>query len=303
MIGTTEAFSMRSFQYIRPESLSEVFDLLKEYGPRAKLLAGGTDVLAQLRRGMVRQGQHFPELVIDLKRVPELRDDIVEADGYLRIGSRAVMRDIIRDSRVRQFFPALAESAKVVGSVQIRNRATLTGNMCNASPAADTAPALLVHGAVLNLVSEAGSRTAPLNEFFLGPGKTILKQAELVQSIDLPIPAGKSGSAFGRVQRQWGVDLATMNVCCLVQASGPTRFAYGAVGPTPFVVEDGSGVLSGRNGNPEAKDSVLKELIAHASPISDVRGSQDYRQAMLMVMSRRALETALDRMHGAEVQV
>lgn len=255
------------------------------------MLAGGTDLVAQLRIGRAR-----PQVVIDVKKVTGLSSGIVQIGSHLRIGALAIMTDLIGDDRVRLHFPALVEAASVVGSVQIRNRATLAGNICNASPAADTAPALLAHDAIVNVTGAGGARCAPLSEFFTGPGQTILSGAEIVESIDLPIPSTRVGAAFGRVTRRLGVDLATINLCCLAQASGEARFAFGAVGPRPFVVKDDSGILTDPAASPADRDAVLQRLIAHAQPISDVRGGADYRRAMLLVMSRRALRTALDRM-------
>lgn len=263
---------MKPFAYARPETLGEVFSLLGEYGPGARLLAGGTDVMVRLRAGRTP-----PRMVIDLKRVNGLRADIEAFDTHLRIGARATMSSLIADEGIRRHFPALVEAASVVGSVQIRNRATLAGNICNASPAADTAPVLLAHLAVVNLIGAPGTRSVPITEFFTGPGRTVMSPVEIVESIDLPFGSEPSGAAFGRITRRQGVDLAIINLCCVVTKSGDTRFAYGAVGPVPFLVRDGSGVLK-------------------ASPISDVRGSREYRQAMLLVMSRRALATALGRL-------
>jgi carbon-monoxide dehydrogenase medium subunit len=202
------------------------------------------------------------------------------------------------DDRIRRHFPALVEAASVVGSVQIRNRATLAGNICNASPAADTAPALLVYGALVNLIGATGSRRVPLTEFFTGPGRTVMQEGELVESIDLPIPPHPAGAAFGRVTRRYGVDLATINLCCRIDASGETRFAYGAVGPRPFLVTDSRGVLADARASADAKTAALHELIGQASPISDVRGGREYRLAMLDVMSRRALQAAGDRLRA-----
>ena len=284
---------MRSFAYARPETLDELFALLEEYGPGAKLLNGGTDLMVRLR-----MGHALPRIVIDLKRVKGLRPDVVEADSCLRVGALTVMSDIADDPRMRHHFPALVEAASVVGSVQIRNRATLAGNISNASPAADTAPVLLVYGAAVHLRSRDGARVVPVNEFFAGPGKTVMRRGEIVEFIELPFPPGGSGAAFGRVTRRRGVDLATINLCCLVTPAAGVRFAYGAAGPRPFLVEDASGVLADPSGDPEGWDPVLRRMVAHASPITDVRGSRDYRQAMLLVMSRRALRTAIGRMQG-----
>jgi CO/xanthine dehydrogenase FAD-binding subunit len=282
---------LRSFDYASPASLDELLHLLDQHGPDAKILAGGTDLIVRLRSGRM-----LPRIVIDLKRVGALRSDIVETDSCLRIGARTVMADVISDHRIRRHFPGLVEAAGVVGSVQIRNRATLAGNICNASPAADTAPALLVYDAVANLAGLHGLRRVPLCDFFTGPGRTVLQRAEIVESIDLPLAAGASGAAFARLTRRRGVDLATVNLCCLVKPSGEVRFAYGAVGPRPFLVQDATGVLANPESTAAARDAHLRELISAASPISDLRGGRDYRMAMLLVMSRRALATALERL-------
>jgi carbon-monoxide dehydrogenase medium subunit len=284
---------VRPFRYIRPRAVSEVFDVLAEEGAAAKLLAGGTDLLVRLRLGHVR-----PAVVVDLKHLSGLSPEIRLTDGVVRIGAAAVMTDVLGDARVRTHFPALVEAASVVGSVQIRNRATVAGNICNASPAADTAPALLAYGARVNLVGVAGPRQVPLSGFFTGPGRTVMNAGELVESIDLPVPATETGAAFGRITRRYGVDLATINLCCLVTRSGVTRFAFGAVGPRPFVVEDATGTLASSTSGAEARDAVLAGILAQASPISDIRAGREYRQAMLGVMSRRTLDAALARRRG-----
>jgi CO/xanthine dehydrogenase FAD-binding subunit len=282
---------MRPFGYARPTTIDEVLGLLSTHGSAARLLAGGTDLLVRLRLGHIA-----PDFVIDLKRVGDLRDDIIDAPGdlpALRIGARALMADLAADVRIRRHFPALVDAARVVGSVQIRNRATLAGNICNASPAADTAPALLAYRAIVNIAGPLGSRRVPVEEFFTGPGRTVLNGVEIVTSIDLPIPARATGASFGRVTRRYGVDLASLNLCCLV-TMGETRFAYGAVGPRPFLVRDESGALADRRTPAATRDAILQTLMQRATPISDVRADRDYRVAMLAVMSRRALASALD---------
>jgi carbon-monoxide dehydrogenase medium subunit len=240
----------------------------------------------------------MPRVVIDLKNVEALRYRIVEADSCIRVGALTVMTELIRDTRVRRFFPALVEAASVVGSVQIRNRATLAGNVCNASPAADTAPALLAYAASVNITGMNGKRSVPVSEFFTGPGRTVLDRAEIVDSIDLPLPDGASGAAFGRVTRRRGVDLASINLCCRIDASGSVRLAYGALGPRPFLIEDTSGVLIAKRTDRGEYEAAMEDLVQHASPISDVRGSAEYRLAMMKVMTRRVLDRATERLEG-----
>lgn len=280
-----------AFQYLRPRTIDEVIKVLDEHGPAARLLSGGTDLLVRLRSGHTR-----PAIVIDVKRVAELTPSITEAGGALRVGARVVMTDLVADARIQRHFRALVDAARVVGSVQIRNRATLAGNICNASPAADTAPALLAYGASVNVAGPSGRRTVPLDDFFTGPGRTVLQRGELVESIDLPIPAAPTGGAFGRVTRRWGVDLATINMVVVLASSGEARCAFGAVAPRPILTVDTSGVLTTRASDPDARRAAWARLTASASPISDVRGGRDYRQAMLEVVGERTWNVAMDRL-------
>jgi len=265
---------------------------LTDQSAKPYLLAGGTDLIVRLRRGHVR-----PTLVIDTKGVRDLHNEIVSIDGGLRIGARVTMTSIVGDPRVREHFHALVEAASVVGSVQIRNRATLAGNICNASPAADTVPALLVYDAAANVTGAAGSRTVPLSEFFTGPGRTVLARGEILESVDVPFPKTPVGAAFGRITRRRGVDLATINLCGLIDSNGNGRFAFGAVAPTPFVASDDSGVLSINAGDMVARIAALRQLYSAARPITDVRGSREYRTAMLEVMTGRTWQTAASRLN------
>lgn len=285
---------MQPFAYARPSTLSEALALLDRHGSDACLLAGGTDVVVGLRNRTLRPG-----VVIDLKRVAELRPAIGEAGGRLTISANTVLTDLNDDERIRTRFPALVDAMATVGSNQIRNRATLTGNICHASPAADTAPALLVYGAVVNVAGAHSTRQVNLAEFFVGPRQTVLLPGEVVTSIELPAAAERRGAAFARITRRLGVDLATISLCCLVEANGRTQFAFGAVGPRPFLVADDSGVLADPVAGEAAKDDVLRRLLTQASPISDVRGSREYRAAMLLVMSRRTLRSSIERLQAA----
>ena len=282
---------MRRFDFVRPQSISEAFGLLGEHGERARLLAGGTDLLVGIQVGKFR-----PDLLISLGRIQDLPAAITEDDGRLRIGAGVILTDLIAHPTVRRSFPALVEAASVVGSVQIRNRATLAGNVCNASPAADTVPALLVHRAEVELTGPTGARTVPLGRFLLGPGRTDRRPDEIVTAIELPIPGAPLGTSFQRLTRRRGVDLATVNLCCSVDGEGLIRFAFGAVGPTAVVAEDASGRLADPTIDPAQRRHALDDLASGISPISDVRAGADYRRAMVGVLSERALTTALTRL-------
>jgi carbon-monoxide dehydrogenase medium subunit len=285
---------MVPFAFARPTALSDVFGLLDEHGDEASLLAGGTDLVVELRNRSRR-----PKVVIDLKRVAELQSGISERGGSLTITATTAMTDVQENALVQMWFPALADAAAVVGSVQIRNRATLAGNICHASPAADTAPPLLVYDAMVNMASARGARRVKLDEFLVGPRQTVLQRGELVTSIELPIATERRAATFARITRRRGVDLATVSLCCMVDASGRTRFAYGAVGPRPFLVADETGALSDPSAADGSKDGLLRQLLERASPITDVRGSREYREAMLLVMSRRALRSSIARLGAA----
>jgi carbon-monoxide dehydrogenase medium subunit len=286
---------MRAFAYERPTRLADAIGLLAKHGPDARLLAGGTDLIIRLRDGTIR-----PQVVIDVKRVTELDRDIREIDGGLRIGALATMTGIADDPRVRQDFGALAEAALVVGSVQIRNRATLAGNICNASPAADTLPALLVFGARVELTGPDGIRVVPVDEALVRSGVTTLAHGELVTAIDLPLPTAQRGTVHLRRTRRRGHDLASVTLACSVSPDGVTRLAYGSLGPRPLLVVDDSGLLADPAAPEAAKGRRLEELFvdAHPSPRS-MRAGPDYRLAMLHVLGLRGVATATARLRAS----
>jgi len=287
---------MQPFAYARPETLAEVVALLERHGPGARLLAGGTDLVINLRDGKVR-----PEVVVDVKRVPELAPGITAGEaGSLVIGATTTMTQLAAHPVIRRDLAALAEGAAVVGSVQIRNRATLAGNLCNASPAADTAPALLVHGAIVVATGPAGDRRIPLDEFFVRSGVTALGPAELVRAIEIPPQASRIASAHQRRTRRRGHDLASVTVACGVDAAGLVRVAYGSVGPRPLLRVDTTGTLADPRATDEARTAVLEAIFADATPsATSMRAGPEYRLAMLRVLGRRALEAALGRLDEA----
>jgi carbon-monoxide dehydrogenase medium subunit len=286
---------MRTFSYERPTSLGDAIALLAAHGPAARPLAGGTDLIIRLRDGSVR-----PDIVVDVKRVAEIDGSIRQDGDRLVIGARATMTDILADERVRRHFAALAEAAAVVGSVQIRNRATLAGNLCNASPAADTAPALLVFDAVVVAVGPGGERRIPLETFFIRSGVTTLEPTELVTAIELPLPGERRGSVHLRRTRRRGHDLASVTLACGVGPDGVTRLAYGSVGPRPVLAIDPTGALVDPATPAAERERVLDGLLSAAAPSpTSMRASPEYRHAMLRVLAHRAIETARGRLDGA----
>jgi carbon-monoxide dehydrogenase medium subunit len=286
---------MRAFAYARPERVEDVVALLADHGPAARLLAGGTDLIIRIRDGTIA-----PDVVVDLKAAGGLDAGIRDEEGMLRIGATTVMTDILADERVRRDHLALAEAAAVVGSVQIRNRATLAGNVCNASPAADTAPALLVDDARVVATGPAGTRQIRLDDFFVRSGVTTLAGDEVVTAIELPRPTRPRGTVHLRRTRRRGHDLASVTLACAVDGDGVTRLAYGSVGPRPLLVVDETGVLADPSTSDDARRERLAALFVGASPSpTSMRAGPDYRLAMLHVLGLRAVRAAIERLAAA----
>ena len=287
---------MHPFTYTRPASLAEAVALLAERGPDARVLAGGTDLIIRLRDGSMAPG-----LVIDVKHVPELAPGIRVDGDTLVIGATTVMTDIAAHPVIRRELAALAEAAAVVGSIQIRNRATIGGNLCNASPAADTAPALLVHGAVAVAAGPEGVRRIPVDALFVRSGVTTLARGELVTAVEVPLPGDRVASAHERRTRRRGHDLASVTLACGVDRAGVARIADGSVGPRPLLRQDPTGVLADPGASDEVKAAIFEAIFADASPSArSMRAGPEYRIAMLRVLGRRALASALARLAAGE---
>lgn len=283
---------MRAFAYERPTSLAAAVARLAERGPDARPLAGGTDLIIRLRDRTLQPG-----LVLDVKRIAELDDAIAPTDRGRVIGARTSMTAIAADPGLRADHRALTEAAAVVGSVQIRNRATLAGNICNASPAADTAPALLVDDAVVVVTGTAGERRIPIDAFFVRSGVTTLAPDELVTAIELPRPARRRGTVHLRRTRRRGHDLASVTLACAVSDDGLTRIAYGSLGPRPLLVIDETGVLADPASSDDAVRERLDALFVDTAPsATSMRAGPDYRLAMLRVLGLRAVRIATERL-------
>jgi carbon-monoxide dehydrogenase medium subunit len=282
---------MRTFDYERPDMLADALALMADADGAARPLAGGTDLIIRIRDGSIR-----PRTVVDVKGIAEFSRDIRIEDGWLRIGARTTMTDLLRDDRIRRDYTALAEAAAYVGSVQIRNRATLAGNICNASPAADTAPALLAFEARVVGVGQRGRRVIPLDDFFVRSGVTTLAPGELVEAIEMPVRSGRRGSVHARRTRRRGHDLASVTLAVTIDEDGVTRVSYGSVGPRPVLAIDDTGLLADPAAGDDAVRDRLDELFAAAGPSStSMRASPEYRLAMLRVMGLRAVQDARKR--------
>ncbi len=285
---------MQTFGYERPASLAAAVALLAERGPAARPLAGGTDLIIRLRDRSIA-----PEVVVDVKAIPELAPGIAAEGGRLVIGATTTMTEIAAHPLIRRRFTGLAEAAAVVGSVQIRNRATLAGNLCNASPAADTAPSLLVSDAVVVAAGPSGTRRIPLDGFFVRSGVTTLEAGELVTAIELPLDDEPVGSVHVRRTRRRGHDLASVTLACLIRPDGTVRVAYGSVGPRPVLAPTPDPALVDPGATPAARTAALDALFVEARPSpTSMRAGPDYRLAMLRVLGLRALDAAQSRLRG-----
>jgi carbon-monoxide dehydrogenase medium subunit len=277
-----------------PGSLEECVRTLAERGPDAKLVAGGTDLLPQLKNGMLRTG-----CVVDLSGVSQLRQLASENGGGLRIGAAVTARALERDPVVQGAYPAISESGALVGSVQVRNLATLGGNLCNAAPSADMAPPLLALDAVAVIAGPSGTRRVPFASFFLGVRRTVLAPGEVLTEIAVPHPGPHSGGNYRRHTPRRELDIAVVGVASqLTPAKGvctKARIALAAVAPTPLRATAAEGVLEGHAVTPELIERAAAVAVEAARPISDQRGSAEFRRHLVRVLTRRTLTTALAR--------
>jgi carbon-monoxide dehydrogenase medium subunit len=285
---------VRRFEIALPASLDDCLRAMGERGPETKLLAGGTDLLPQLKNGLLKPGR-----VVDLSGVARLRMLRAEDGQGLRIGATVTARTLERDPVVCRQYPALAESAAVVGSVQVRNLATVGGNLCNAAPSADMAPPLLALDAEAVIAGPAGERRVPLASFFTGVRRTVLDADELLVELVVPAPASRRGSAYLRHTPRRELDIAVVGVAShITLADGvcaTARIALAAVAPVPLRATAAERALEGQ---PVTAEQIARaaDLAADAArPISDQRGSADFRRHLVRVLTRRTLRTALAR--------
>lgn len=271
-------------QYCRPTTVGDAVQVLADADGAGRVLVGGTDLLVGVRRRPLA-----PLVLVDLKAANDLPPPIEVADTSVRFGPTATMASLAADARLGAWYPALIAASRVVGSIAIRNRATLIGNICNASPAADTAPALLLYGATVTIVGPGGERTMALDQFFIGPGTTACGPDELVLAVEVPLPTDGLRSGFERLTRRRGVDLATVSAAAAIDGDGAVTLGLGAVGPTPLLTATSAPIDPA---DETAVAAVVEELIAVATPISDVRAGRDYRLAMTAVLAGRAVRRA-----------
>ena len=280
--------------YRSPGSVREAVDLLASHAGNAHVLAGGTDLLVKLRAGFVS-----PQLVVDVKAIPQLRGISTDARGF-RIGAAVSCAEIGEHVALSAAWPGVVEALQLIGSTQIQGRATLGGNLCNASPAADSVPALIAADAVCEVAGPAGEREVPVEKLITGPGRNALARGEFVLAFRLPQPDAHSGDAYLRFIPRTEMDIAVVGVgvALTLDASGMctrARMGLGAVAPTPLLVTSAANTLIGSRLDKAALAALVAAASAACNPIDDKRGTVVYRTKIAGVLARRAAEIAYER--------
>jgi carbon-monoxide dehydrogenase medium subunit len=282
------------FEYIAPKDVKEVCSFLHQHKDRAKIIAGGTDLLINMKHRIMT-----PQYVIGLKNLPDLyRFSYGESQG-LRLGPLVTHQSIVDYPIIRERFGGLWTACSKIGTPQIRSMGTLGGNLCNAAPSADSAPPLIAFQAVVKVIGVKGERSLPLEEFFIGPGRTALQNEEMLVEIDVPCLPPRSGLVYVKLPARTAIDIAAVGVavCITLDAKNETchdvRIVLGAVAPTPIRSRAAEDILRGQ----EIKDTVIQKAAQIASenacPISDVRSSAAYRTEMVYVLTKQAIRQAL----------
>jgi xanthine dehydrogenase FAD-binding subunit len=290
---------MKTFEYIAPKTIAEAVALLAEKGDRARILAGGTDIIVQ-----VREGRRHLDWLVDIKHVPEVNELHLDPGTGLRIGAAVPCYKIYQHPLVPQKYPGLIDAVSLVGGIQIQSRATIGGNLCNASPAADTIPPLIAAEAVCVLAGPEGQRELPVESFCIGPGKTALRRGEFLVSLRLPptpYRCASIGSAYLRFIPRNEMDIAVVGAGVSVSLDvsrtrcTAARIALAAVAPTPLLVPEAAAALVGSTLTDENLDRAAALARTASRPISDMRGDADYRRHLVGVLVKRALRIAIDR--------
>ena len=287
---------MQAFSYVVPRTLSEAAAILAQEGDQAKCLSGGTDLIVFLREGRRRA-----RVVVDVKGIPELNQLSYDPREGLTIGAAVPCYRIYSDPQVVANYPGLIDAVVLIGGIAIQGRATLGGNVCTASPAGDSIPALIAHQATCVLASPEGVRHVPLEQFFRGPGQTVLRTGELLVALKLPAPKPRMGAAYLRFTQRNEMDISVTSAGVAVALSEDkarfvhARVALGAVAPTPLFVPQAGAALVDQPVSEETVEAAARAAQSAAQPITDMRGTAEQRRHLAYVMTRRALWRAIER--------
>jgi carbon-monoxide dehydrogenase medium subunit len=291
---------MRAIDYTAPTSLSEAVSIMAAHGDRARPLAGGTDVLVQLRGG-----RREVDVLVDTKKIPELNGIRLDDNG-LQLGAAVACTQIYDDQAVVAAYPGLIDAASLIGSIQIQGRASIGGNLCNAAPSGDSIPPVITLGGEAHINGPNGWRTVPTEDFCTGPGRSVLEPGELLVAIQIPAPAANSGTAYLRFIPRNEMDIAVAGVSSTVvlDASGQNiqsaRIALASVGPTPILATAAGDSLAGKAVSDDAIAEAGRLASEAATPITDMRGTIRQRHHLVDVLTRRTLNIAIRRARGEE---
>lgn len=288
---------MRPFTYQSPTSVAEAVTLLADSGDRARLLAGGTDLLVQMRRGL-----HDIDLVVDAKKIPELNRITCDPVDGLTVGAAVSCARLCTDPDAMALYPGLIDAASIIGGAAIQGRATLGGNLCNAAPSGDSIPAMIVLGATCTIAGPQGTRTMPVAVFCTAPGQNALARGEMLVSIHLPPPRPNAGAAYLRFTPRHEMDIAVAGAGAWVALNqskiADARIALSAVAPTPLLVDAAGAALIGRAPSEDALADAARLAQGAARPITDMRGTAAQRSHLVGVLVVRALRRAVARAKG-----
>jgi len=289
---------LQAFDFVSARSVDEVVAALAAGGERARPLSGGTDLLTQLK-----EGRRAYDTVVDLKRIPELMEIRIGADG-LWLGASVPCYLINKSADIQKMYPALHDSTGLIGGTQVQGRASLGGNLCNASPAADGIPNLIAHSVVAHIAGPNGQRQVAVEDFCTAPGRTVLQNGEVLVALQFPAPVKNFGAAYLRFIPRNEMDIAVVGagVSVVLSDDGKTiqsaRISLGAVAPTPLFVKAAGDALAGQPVSEEALDKAAQIAQEAAKPISDMRGTIAQRKHLSGVLTKRALRIAIDRARG-----
>ena len=291
---------MRAIKYAVPTSVEDAIAILDEHGANARMLAGGTDLIVQ-----VRENQLDTEVFVDAKHIGELMELGANGAGTT-LGAAVPCYQIYNDANFVALYPGIADATRIIGSTGIQGRASVGGNLCNSGPAADTIPALIVYGASCDIAGPGGRRSVPVEDFCTGPGTNVLEPNELLVSLSLPEPPASSGAHYLRFIPRNEMDIAVVGAGAQITLDGDTitaaRIALGAVAPTPLFVGEAGAALIGKDANEDAFEEAAQLAREAARPINDMRGTIEHRKQLSYVLTKRALRGALRRAKGMDIQ-
>jgi carbon-monoxide dehydrogenase medium subunit len=288
---------LHEINYEVPTTVAQAVTMLKRHGEKARPLCGGTDLLIQLRAGVRR-----PDYIVDLKHIKELRQIKFDAKKGVRLGAAVPCIEVFESEAMRKHYPGLTEAAHLIGSLQIQNRASVGGNLCNGSPAADTTPALIAVGAKARIAGGRAPREVAVEDFVISPGRTVLKPGEILVEFVISAPKPHTSDSYLRFIPRNEMDIAVVGVGTSITLDGDivkaARIGLGAVGPTPIYAARASESLIGKKLDRAAIEAASQFAIEVATPIDDMRGTAEFRKHIVGVLTQRTIQIAADRARG-----